>query len=143
MRPWAKATVVFSGTLWILVVVAGAVSVYGFDQYERAWGRGGSFQVYTWIAFGMAALAAVCAGIGFSFGGLNRRVPGVPITVLVVLASLGATLGLLYFLAPKSLDANLPWFAICLAVCITGLTFASCFVPQPPPNKSLERMHDT
>lgn len=41
-----------------------AVSVYGFDQYERAWGRGPSYQVVLWII----AAAAFVVAVGFSLG---------------------------------------------------------------------------
>lgn len=41
-----------------------AVSVYGFDQYERAWGRGPSYQVVLWII----TVAAIVVVVGFSLG---------------------------------------------------------------------------
>lgn len=41
-----------------------AVSVYGFDQYERALGRGPSYQVVLWII----TVAAFVVAVGFSLG---------------------------------------------------------------------------
>lgn len=41
-----------------------AVSIYGFDQYELAWGRGPSYQVVLWII----TVAAVVVAVGFSLG---------------------------------------------------------------------------
>jgi len=41
-----------------------AVSVFGFDQYERAWGRGPSYQVVLWII----TVAAFVVAVGFSLG---------------------------------------------------------------------------
>ena len=53
-------------TLGFVGCAAGAmaVSVYGFDQYERAWGRGPSYQVVLWII----TVAAFVVAVGFSLG---------------------------------------------------------------------------
>ena len=53
-------------TLGFVVWAAGAmaVSVYGLDQYERAWGRGPSYQVVLWII----TAAAFVVAVGFSLG---------------------------------------------------------------------------
>ena len=59
-----KTTATF--TLGFVGWAAGAmaVSVYGFDQYERAWGRGPSYQVVIWII----TVAAFVVAVGFSLG---------------------------------------------------------------------------
>lgn len=43
---------------------ANAVAVYGFDQFEPAWGRGISFQLGLWIIM----VAAILVAMGFSLG---------------------------------------------------------------------------
>ena len=39
------------------------MSVYGFDQYEHAWGHGGSFQVEAWLALVGSIVAMGSFGI--------------------------------------------------------------------------------
>ncbi len=60
----SEATVIF--TLGFVAWAAGAMalSIYGFDQYERAWGPGPSYQVVLWIIL----VAAVVVAVGFSIG---------------------------------------------------------------------------
>ena len=53
MHTWARAAVTSALTIWLTVIIVGAISVYGFSQYELAWGRGASLQVYVWIATGV------------------------------------------------------------------------------------------
>lgn len=50
---------------------ANAVAVYGFDLYERAWGRGPSFQLGLWIIM----VAAILVVIGFSLGTKRTTAP--------------------------------------------------------------------
>lgn len=59
-----KTTATF--TLGFVGWAAGAmaVSVYNFDQYERAWGRGPSYQAVLWII----TVAAFVIAVGFSLG---------------------------------------------------------------------------
>lgn len=67
----SKTTIIF--TLGFIAWAAGAmaVAVYGFDHYERAWGRGPSYQVVLWII----TVAAIVVAIGFSFGAKHLAVP--------------------------------------------------------------------
>lgn len=48
-----------------------AVYVYGFDQYERAWGAGPSYQLVLWII----TAAAFVVAIGFSLGAKGVSAP--------------------------------------------------------------------
>jgi len=64
------ATALFVAGFVITAVALMAVSVYGFDQYERAWGRGNSFQVVLWIIIA----AGVVNAFGFVFGANTFRV---------------------------------------------------------------------
>ena len=63
VSPHVKRITFFGGGVLLVFLVAAAVSVYGFDAYERAWGRGGSFQVETWIALVGALIAMGAFGI--------------------------------------------------------------------------------
>jgi len=138
VRKWFKSALVLASTLWLLIVVCGAVSVFAFDQYERAWGSGASFQVYSWIATGAAAVALLCSGIGFSFGELNGVTPGPLMSALLAVVVVGASFGLLY-LVPPSWDVGLGGFAVALALSTAGISYAACRIKRTPPNTSLER----
>jgi len=65
-----KRITFFGGGIWLVFLIAIAVSIYGFGAYERAWGRGGSFQVEAWVAF-VGALVAMGA-FGISSAVLQR-----------------------------------------------------------------------
>ena len=56
------ATALFVAGFVITAVALMAVSVYGFDQYERAWGRGNSFQVVLWIIIAAGVPTSLVAG---------------------------------------------------------------------------------
>jgi hypothetical protein len=77
----------------ILVMVAAVVGVYAFDFYERAWGRGPSLQVISWVAVPVSALVALVAAIGFRLSKqalVRSRVAGTivgSITALALVAS--------------------------------------------------------
>ncbi len=60
-------------TLGFVTWAAGAMAimVYGFDRYERMWGRGPSFQLCLWIIM----VAAILVAIGFSFGTKRATAP--------------------------------------------------------------------
>jgi len=62
----SRATTTAIFTVGFIAWAAGAmaVSVYGFDQYEPAWGRGPSYQVVLWIIL----VAAIVAAFGFALG---------------------------------------------------------------------------
>ena len=59
----------------LLFVLVGAVGIFGFGQFERAWGAWGSFQVYLWFGFGVALFGTLPFGISAS---LLRRYPSFP-----------------------------------------------------------------
>ena len=58
-----KAITLFGAAFLLVFVTAAAVSVYGFGQYEQAWGRGGSLQVESWLALVGALVAMGSFGI--------------------------------------------------------------------------------
>ena len=90
MHTWARAAVTSAFTIWLTVIIVAAVSIYGFGQYELAWGRGASLQRYVWIATGVAVVSCFGAGIGFRFGG---AAPGVLGAVAAGLAALALSVG--------------------------------------------------
>lgn len=42
-------------------VVGGATAIYGFDYFERAWGRFNTLQVHVWIGLPAGAIAGIGA----------------------------------------------------------------------------------
>jgi hypothetical protein len=66
-RRWGgavKTVLRFGVAVLVVFLAAAAVSIYGFGQYEPAWGRGGSLQVEAWLALVGALVAAGSFGIG-------------------------------------------------------------------------------
>ena len=59
-----KPVLLFGAAALLVFVVAAAVSVYGFGQFEHAWGRGGSLQVESWLGLVAALVAMGAFGIG-------------------------------------------------------------------------------
>jgi len=57
----------FGTAAWLTLLVFCTVSVYGFDVYEHAWGRGGSLQVEAWLSLLAALVATGAFGIGSAF----------------------------------------------------------------------------
>lgn len=66
-----KITTIFTLGFVTWTAGANAVAVYGFDQYERAWGRGPSFQLGLWVII----VAAILVIIGFSLGTKRTKSP--------------------------------------------------------------------
>jgi hypothetical protein len=52
-----KSVALFGAATLFVFIAAAAVSVYGFDQFEHAWGRGGSLQVEAWLGLVGALIA--------------------------------------------------------------------------------------
>ncbi|MDH5613312.1 MAG: hypothetical protein OEY66_12750 [Gammaproteobacteria bacterium] len=48
----------------ITVALVSAILVYGFDYYDKAYGKGISFQIYLWGT----VLGVIITGVGFSIG---------------------------------------------------------------------------
>ncbi len=59
-----RIALIFSSAFFVAFVAVGAVAIFGFDYFERAWGKWNSLQVYVWLAVPFAA----AAGAG-AFGG--------------------------------------------------------------------------
>ena len=112
-----KRITFFGGGVLLVFLIVAAISVYGFDAYESAWGRGGSFQVETWLAL-VGALVATGA-FGISSATLHRiQTHGAAFALGVVSASVYLTLGwALSSLAP----AGGAYIALLLLVSISVL----------------------
>lgn len=67
----SKTTTIFALGFVTWAAGAMAIAVYGFDQYEPAWGRGPSYQLGLWIIM----VAAILVAIGFSLGTKPIAVP--------------------------------------------------------------------
>ena len=65
-----KSIGLFGAAAFCVFVIACAVSVYGYGQFEHAWGRTGSFQVEVWLAI-VGALIAM-GSFGISSAALHR-----------------------------------------------------------------------
>ena len=48
----------------VVLTVASAIAIYGFDYYEKMYGKGISFQISLWFV----VIGAVVTGIGFGIG---------------------------------------------------------------------------
>lgn len=57
----------FGTAAWLTLLVFCTVSIYGFDVYEHAWGRGGSLQREAWLSLLAALVASGAFGIGSAF----------------------------------------------------------------------------
>jgi hypothetical protein len=57
----------FATATWLTFLVFCTVSVYGFDVYEHAWGRGGSLRIEAWLSLLAALVASGAFGIGSAF----------------------------------------------------------------------------
>ena len=63
MRP----ILLFGAASWCTFVVICAVTVFGLDQFEHAWGRWGSLQVEGWVSLLGALVAMGAFGIASAF----------------------------------------------------------------------------
>ena len=105
------------------MLVRAAGSVYGFDQSARAWGRGGSLQVLSWISVPAAIAVGLLSALGFRVAGraalVHPRLAG-------ALVGFGAAALVVTWIlvTPKEWEGSalLPLMGLCLAIC--GLAFA-------------------
>ena len=65
-----KAVLLFGAASLLIFLGAAAVSVYGFGQFEHAWGRGGSFQVEAWL--GLVGALVAMGSFGISSAAMRR-----------------------------------------------------------------------
>jgi hypothetical protein len=74
MKPFARFALYFVAGLLASALFLSTLSVYAFDQYEPAWGRGGSVQVEWWVSSGVAICALFSVAIATGWLAPNRSV---------------------------------------------------------------------
>jgi peptidoglycan/LPS O-acetylase OafA/YrhL len=117
MKIIPRASVWSAMSFLLCMLVAAAISVYGFDEYERAWGRGGSFQVLSWIAAATSVAVCLLAAFGFRVAHvsskMNPKLAGSVVgvgTAVVVLVS--------FVITPEGWDGSalIPMLGLCMVV---------------------------
>ena len=76
MKPFTRIAVYFAGGLLVPMLLWSTISVYGFDQYERAWGHGGSVQVLWALSLASATGALASVGTAVRWLAPKRSVSG-------------------------------------------------------------------
>jgi hypothetical protein len=69
---------------WFAFIIASIVSIYVFDVFEHAWGRGGSLQVEAWVGLLGGFICMVSFGFSAAF---TKRAHTKPATFLLGVAS--------------------------------------------------------
>jgi hypothetical protein len=129
MHRWASAAITLAAAIWVLTVAAGAVSIYAFDDYEHAWGRGATVQVYSWVATGAALISGFGASLGFRYGSRNAPVPGRLGAVILGGLVLGLTFGATAALLSAS-ELGFLYPGACIFVVALVVAYVSCRVLQ-------------
>jgi hypothetical protein len=115
----------FGAATLLVFIVAATVSIFGFDQYEHAWGRWGSFQVEAWISLVGTLVAMGSFGIGLA---LLRRVPTHGTSF-----SLGGICGVAYiflcWIMSGAFPSAGPFTAFLLLIAVSVIPY-SCWAPQ-------------
>ena len=112
----------FALGFWLSFVTANAVAIYAFDYFERAWGRGPSLQVASWLAIELAVVALVGAIVGFRVGSKRGAVPG-NLAALLLGILLTVLLGALSWVMSR---LGLPEVVLSAASGIVVLAFGAC-----------------
>jgi hypothetical protein len=118
MKPLARASLWAALSFLVAVLVAGAVGVYGFDAYERAWGRGPSLQVITWVATPISVLVGVFAACGFRLSKSELQRP----------RTIGVTVGMVTAVAVVLSEVLLPSNSELSGLPLTFALFLLAFV---------------
>lgn len=124
MRPFGKIAVYFAGTILVLLLLWSTVSVYMLDQYERAWGRGGSVQVLWMLSVTVALLTLFSSGLGAKAAFPQRHAPAIA-SALAALLFVGIS-AILFWLLPSmhqdvALFGFLAWISLGPAILGFGL----------------------
>ena len=107
----------FGAGACIAFVVACAVSIYAFDLYEHAWGRGGSLQVEAWISFVGALVAMGSFGIASAFA---RRTHSQDTALVLGIGCSILFIALCWFLGSFELSGGV-YIALFLLILISSL----------------------
>src|SRR5690349_3877851 len=95
MRAFPNFALCFSGSVLVTCVIWSGVAVYAFDGYEKAWGKGPTFQVLTWMSLAVSLVALASSWAGGRLGDMQRRPPSwLPVSLGVLFVVLNYALGL-------------------------------------------------
>ena len=130
-----RPAVIFAMAYFLILVGLAAVSVYVFGVYERAWGRGGSWQVLTWIAAGSTVLAFFGALSGSTVARRRGRALSLLRTLLAAIVASLVLLCALYVSAPVGQTVGLWGIAVASVV----LPMLACAMLSKPANPTIER----
>ena len=102
---------------WLAFVVASVLSIYVFDQFEHAWGRGGSLQVEIWLSL----LGGFICMVAFGFSAAFTKRAHTKIAAFL----LGVANGLIYIAICAAVSAYAPATgvvpALLLLVAVSGM----------------------
>jgi hypothetical protein len=112
-----KPVSLFGAAPLLTYIAVAAVSVYGFGQYEPAWGYGGSLQVEAWLGVVGALIAMGSFGISSA---VLRRVQ-TPMASFVLGATCAAVCILLYWLVNVFTPYASAYLAFLLLVAVSML----------------------
>jgi hypothetical protein len=133
-----RPAVVFAASFLAVLLVLATVSVYVFGQYERAWGRGGSWQVLSWISLASAVLSFFGALFALIITRRRGRNLSLPRAVLGgIFSSVGIVL-LLYASPPVAQSVGLWGVAVASLV----LPMVACGMLSKPANPALQGTRD-
>ena len=126
MKPFARVAVYFALGLLVPMLLWSTISVYVLDQYEHAWGHGGSVQVLWALSLAAAVAALTSVGVAVRWLAPRRSVSGTAafttgIVFFVVSAAAVWLLGL--FDGRISAPPALLWFIVGPAVVSVGLAY--------------------
>jgi hypothetical protein len=94
MDPPSRFALHFALGLLLSMLLAPTISVYGFNEYEPAWGHGGSVQVLWWLSIGVAVCALFSVAIAVSWLAPGRSMSASAAFVSGVVFSLITILGM-------------------------------------------------
>ncbi len=120
MKPIPQAAIWSALSFLLCMQLAAAISVYYFDAYEPAWGRGGSFRVLSAVVMLVSVIVAELSVVGLSLREhVNLSRPGIAGSLL----GLGISACVMLFLRvnPKIPDNNIMLLICGFSALVIGL----------------------
>jgi hypothetical protein len=144
MRAFANFALCFSGSVLVTCLIWSGVAVYALDGYERAWGKGPTFQVLIWMSLAVSLVVLASSGLGGKLGGMQRRAPlWVPLSLGVLFVVLNYALG--WGIEAMGYSPNLVLAVVWVVVVPAALAFGVAKrlgAPFVTSNTSLERTRE-
>ena len=69
-----KVAAAFAFAAWMGFVAASAVAIYGFDSFERIYGKWGTFHMILWLTIPLAVVCGISAFVGLKSGSRGSMV---------------------------------------------------------------------